>query len=129
MIELSDDGKLLRTFSVMRLLKDNGYVGLLYMSSIDDKNTAPCCDFLHTNDRGGVPNRMQEDLFKHGDVMISVRNINTVLVFDPATGKIKHMMIGHTVRQHDPTSWTARPSACSTTTTSRSRSTRRRAAS
>ena len=101
-VELSPQGRVLRTFSVPELLKQNGYEGLLYMSSIDNKSTAPCCDFLHTNDVEVFPGRMKEDLFRHGDVMVSVRNINTVFVFDPETRRIKRLLIGQFVRQHDP---------------------------
>jgi hypothetical protein len=101
-IELSQDGHMMRAISVPRLLRHNGYGGLLYMSSIDDVHDAPCCDFLHTNDVEIFRDRMKEGLFKHGDVMISVRDINTVVVFDPDTRKIRAIMIGRTVRQHDP---------------------------
>jgi hypothetical protein len=45
---------------------------------------------------------MKEGVFKHGDVMISLRNINTVVVFDPDTLKIRHVMTGTFLRQHDP---------------------------
>ena len=35
-------------------------------------------------------------------MLVSLRNINTVLVFTPATGKIKRVWTGAFVRQHDP---------------------------
>jgi hypothetical protein len=40
--------------------------------------------------------------FEAGDVMISLRNLNTVLVYDPKTKKIKWHQGGPFVWQHDP---------------------------
>ncbi len=45
---------------------------------------------------------MEEDFFSQGDIMVSLRNINTVFVFNRQSGKIKFICTGWFVRQHDP---------------------------
>jgi hypothetical protein len=45
---------------------------------------------------------MESQIFTKGDLMISLRNINTVLVFNPETLKIKFISTGKFLRQHDP---------------------------
>ena len=45
---------------------------------------------------------MESSLFEPGDLMVSLRNINTLLVFDPETLKIKFLSVGRLLRQHDP---------------------------
>jgi hypothetical protein len=47
------------------------------------------------------PRHLPEGVFKHGDIMVSLRNINTVLVFDPQSLKIRYLSAGQFVRQHD----------------------------
>ena len=59
-------------------------------------------DTLHMNDAEVFPRSLAPGLFRPGDVMISLRNINMVLVFDPATGKARHIFNGPFIRQHDP---------------------------
>ena len=54
------------------------------------------------NDVESFPDDMEPGVFKPGDLMISLRNINTVLVFDPDTLKIVYINTGGFVRQHDP---------------------------
>ncbi len=100
-LEVSPDGRVLRRFSVFDLLRENGLQGLLYMSSIDNASTTATGDTLHVNDVDVFPASMQPGLFKPGDVMVSLRNINVVFVFDPATRKIKQLVAGHFIRQHD----------------------------
>ncbi len=59
-------------------------------------------DALHLNDVEVFPAAMEEGIFSHGDILISLRNINTILVFDPDNLNIKFIKIGGFVRQHDP---------------------------
>jgi hypothetical protein len=102
-VKVSQDGELLEEISVLDLLLENGYQGLAYMRGNREENkVAGGGDSLHLNDVEVFPRSMQEGFFKHGDIMISLRNINTVIVFDPATKKIKFLSSGKVVRQHDP---------------------------
>ena len=57
---------------------------------------------LHLNDAEPFPARLKEGFFKKGDVMVSLRNINTVFVFNRESEKIKFIITGMFARQHDP---------------------------
>ena len=109
-LEISPDGKILREWYVADLLRQNGYVGLLYMGSLNNENTViqgddrllGKTDILHLNDVEPFPAKLQPGFFQPEDVMVSLRNINAVFVFNTETEKIKFMSVGKFVRQHDP---------------------------
>lgn len=99
---LSLDGKVLDEFSVIDVLQANGLEGLIYLSSVSNENTQVTGDTLHLNDVDIFPQGQESDLFKPGDLMFSLRNINAIFVIDPETKKIKFMSIGRVLRHHDP---------------------------
>ena len=101
-VEFSPDGKLLHSYNIYRLLQKNGLHGFMYLSSYEDESTAVTGDHFHTNDVDVFPSSMAPGEFAPGDVMVSVRNANLVFVFDPRTEKIKTVLAGRFVRQHDP---------------------------
>ena len=98
---VSPDGQLLKEYSIMDILKTNGYEGLMYMSTTSSRNPKVTGDVYHLNDVEVFPSTMKEGVFKQGDVLVSLRNINTVLVFDPQTLNIRFIRVGQFVRQHD----------------------------
>jgi hypothetical protein len=101
-IEVSSDGKILREWSIDDLLVDNGYGGLLHLGSLRNTALEASGDFLHLNDVEPFPSTMTPGFFGHGDVLVSLRNVNTVLVFNADTRKIKFVCSGRFTRQHDP---------------------------
>lgn len=101
-LQVSPDGRILREISVVALLQQNGLSGLLYLTAMDNWSTQVKGDTLHLNDVEPFAKQMQAGVFEAGDVMISLRNINTVLVFRLKNLKIKYMKTGSFVRQHDP---------------------------
>lgn len=101
-LEVSPEGEIIQEISVMDLLKENGLNGLLYMSSLDNLSTQVTGDTLHLNDVEVFPASMEPGVFAAGDIMISLRNINTILAFDQDNKKIKFLSTGGFVRQHDP---------------------------
>ena len=101
-LEVSQDGVVKTEISILELLHQNGLSGLLYMQASDNRNTTVSGDTMHLNDVEPFPSSMQPGLFAPGDLLVSLRNIHTVLVFDLASGKIKHAWTGDFVRQHDP---------------------------
>ena len=109
-LEVSPQGKILREWYVADILRQNGYTGLLYMGSLNNENTRiqgddrllGKTDILHLNDVEPFSNQMQPGFFQPGDVMVSLRNINTVFIFNVETEKIKYISTGEFVRQHDP---------------------------
>jgi hypothetical protein len=100
-IEVSPAGKLMRKIDIFDLLQRNGYPGSLYLQSNQDDANLVHGDGIHLNQVEVFPNAMAEGLFKHGDVLISLRNINSMIVFDPNTLVIRTFVFGKTVRQHD----------------------------
>lgn len=100
-LKVSADGEVLKEISIVDLLDHNGMLGLVYARSIwkDDSN-----GLMHINDieeldaerAAFFPN------FEAGDLMISARFQDLVLVFDPDTLDIKWYQRGPWVAQHDP---------------------------
>lgn len=101
-LEVSPDGRLQRELSVAELLIDNGLRAMLYMGTVANRSTKVSADTLHVNDVDVYPASAPAGLFRPGDVMVSLRNINTILVFDPANLRIKFLTVGKVLRQHDP---------------------------
>jgi len=100
---LDISGKLLREIAMQDIFIKNDLMGILYLSSL--QNTSPIIvsgDTLHLNDVEPFPASFQSDIFNPGDLLISLRNISTILVIDPATLKVKFLSIGRVMRQHDP---------------------------
>lgn len=101
-LEISPGGRVLRDIPIFDLLLRNGYDGLLFLQSTDELKTDVVGDMLHVNKVAVFPASMTEGIFKRGDVMVSMRNLNSIFVFDPKTLIIKSMIFGRFVRQHDP---------------------------
>ncbi|MBP8300894.1 MAG: aryl-sulfate sulfotransferase, partial [Planctomycetes bacterium] len=91
---VSPDGKVLKEWSVPELLRANGRQGLLCLANQDNFSTATSGDVTHLNHVEPFPNNLQAAFFQPGDVLLSLRNINTVLVFDSRTGAIRFACTG-----------------------------------
>jgi len=100
-LQVAPDGSILQEISVFDLLRDNHLPGALYLTS--NNNLAPYSsgDTLHLNDVEVFPASKAAGVFAPGDIMISLRNINTILVFS-ADWKLKYKVANQFVRQHDP---------------------------
>jgi hypothetical protein len=103
-LEVTPDGKVAAEWSVDDLLEANGFAGLRYLGTLENWSTQIEIegDTLHLNDVEPFPETMEEGFFRRGDIMVSLRNINTVFVFNRNDGKIKFISTGRFVRQHDP---------------------------
>ncbi|MCK4910649.1 MAG: aryl-sulfate sulfotransferase [Thermodesulfovibrionales bacterium] len=102
-LKVSPEGKLLEEISLLDTIVNSGYEGLL---SADKKNAVgsePIENPFHTNDIEVLSSDMAKafPLFKAGDYMVSIRNLNTIIVVDGETNKIKWTSTGVTIRQHD----------------------------
>ncbi|NOR19930.1 MAG: hypothetical protein GQ538_07555 [Xanthomonadales bacterium] len=79
----------------------------------DDQPTGSIWSFdrWHVNDVEPLPERFAEayEAFEAGDLLLSLRSINLVVVVDPATYAVKWWRQGLTRRQHDP-DWNERGS-------------------
>jgi hypothetical protein len=100
--KISLDGTILRNIDVLDVLHKNGLEGLMYLSTTSDKYTAVFGDTMHLNDVEAYPSGWPSQVFSPGDIMFSLRNINSVLVIDPETLQIKFRTTGRVLRQHDP---------------------------
>ena len=103
-LKVSEEGKILDEISIMDLLKENGLQGFLFMSSKAKSSNEVFAGHLHLNDVETFPSFKKEGFFKAGDIMVSLRNINTILIFRNIDGKLKYlsMVVGEFVGQHDP---------------------------
>jgi len=99
--EISPSGTILRRIRVLDLLRDNDLLGLIYLSSIEDAGTTVSGDLMHLSDVEVYAGPAGAGPFEPGDVLLSLRNISTVLVFDPDTGVVKYHLTGHFLRQGD----------------------------
>ncbi len=101
-LKVSPDGEILTEIRLFNLLKKNDLLGLLVMSTTSNHTTQVDGDLLHLNDVEVFPASKREGFFTHGDIMISLRNTNTILVFNQNDQQIKYQRTGSFVRQHDP---------------------------
>ncbi len=99
---VAPDGEIAREWSIPNLLKANGRQGLLCLASQDNFSPAVSGDITHLNHVEPFPDGIKQGHFRAGDVLVSLRNINTVFVFDRTTAAITFLSTGLFVRQHDP---------------------------
>lgn len=103
LLEVSPNGDIVNEWSVAGLLRQNGYAGLLGLAAHDAyAHYTIEKDIIHLNDVEPFPEGMTEGFFKKGDVLVSLRNINTVFVFNKLDSKIKYISTGRFIAQHDP---------------------------
>ncbi len=100
-LEVAPRGSILREWSISDLLHKNGWPGLLYLNTSQPHDQVRD-DRLHLNDVEPFPAGLDEGHFKEGDVMVSLRNTNTVFVFNRETEKITFICVGRFIWQHDP---------------------------
>lgn len=100
-LEISMEGSILSQKSIIALLIENNLPGLIYTSSQSNWHTVVTDDLFHLNDIEIFPKNLEPGVFKPGDIMLSLRNLNAILVLDK-NYKIKYTSIGKYIRQHDP---------------------------
>lgn len=105
-LRVSEEGKILNEITVLDILYKNGLdrhikkmlggpMGIV--RQMDD-------DITHLNDVESLSPSMAGEypLFEAGDLLLSLRNINLIFVFDPETKKVKWSSSAPFVYQHDP---------------------------
>ncbi|MEJ2138209.1 MAG: arylsulfotransferase family protein [Gammaproteobacteria bacterium] len=97
MLQVSPDGEILREIFVLKSIYDSGYGGVF-------ADTRKTMDITHMNDVEILDARMADkfELFDAGDILVSLRNLSTVLVIDGKTEQIKWRLQYPLVKQHDP---------------------------
>lgn len=87
-------GKTLKSISVSRMLVNNGYAGLV--AARLEKDVDP----IHLNEVEPIAD--SSEYWLPGDLMISLRNINTVFIYRPSNDSIVWLKNGPFYGQHDP---------------------------
>ena len=99
------DGAMLKSFTVFDILKANPDIDPLGIRQEDfPKGSVWTEDPFHTNDIEALPPELSGYYpeFSAGDLLISMRSLNLVMVVSPDDLKIKWFRQGYTRRQHDP---------------------------
>ncbi len=102
-LHISSEGEILTEFSVLDVILDNQYEGILY-GGHPGRPTIHHDDPLHVNDIRILTEEKAEHFpeVKAGDIMLSMRTISTILILDRHTLDIKWCMRGPFHRQHCP---------------------------
>lgn len=97
-LQISTEGELLNEWIVQDILLENGYAGVIDMLQGKGGHR----NEFHMNDVEPIPDSLSGVAFEKGDIVISLRDINTVFVYNQYSKLIKYMLTGKFVRQHDP---------------------------
>lgn len=92
--KISKDGKIIKSLSVSSLLVKSGLEYLLFGAANPLTNFDP----IHLNQIS--PILRDSGVFKKGQILISLRNISTVVLLDPETEKVCWHKIGPWMNQH-----------------------------
>lgn len=100
MVEVDDDGNVLRGLSILEIFVENGLEALISRPHVDEEFP----DLFHLNDIEELSSDLADafPLFEAGDLLISLRQPNLVAVVDPDTRAIKWHGKGGWAAQHDP---------------------------
>lgn len=90
---VSPDGEILNEYSFVDILLENSYRTLIYGIGQIEK------DRIHLNDVQPISRHTQNT--EMGDLALSSRNLSTVALFRPRTGKIIWLKTGPWLAQHD----------------------------
>ncbi len=103
LIRVSAEGEILEEWSLIDALYASGRQELLF-SGTGSSVASRVADPLHNNTVEILGAEMADafPLFEAGDIMVSFRNINTILVLDGRTRKVKWSTTGPFLGQHDP---------------------------
>lgn len=103
-MKVSEDGSVLIELSVPKLFYDNGLEALLTSTGKKSMAGSPESEIVHLNKIAELKSDIADDfpMFESGDLALSLRGYNMILVVDPDTRKIKWWRIGPWLRQHDP---------------------------
>jgi len=97
MVQVSPDGEILREIFIIQSMFDSGYQGTLKLSR-------KTLDLTHMNDVEVLDADMAEafPMFNAGDLLVSLRNMNLVVVVDGETEQVKWSFNHPLIHQHDP---------------------------
>lgn len=105
-LNVTSDGQVLEDIYVLDVLYENGlerYIPKM-MASVNPSEGEVRDDITHMNDVEPLDSSMADEypLFDAGDLLVSLRHVNLVFVFDPKTLEVKWHESDPFVYQHDP---------------------------
>lgn len=104
-MKISSDGEIVSEHSIPKILYDNDLGALLSSTGQTIRRTSSWDnEIVHVNKIAELPSELAKDfpLFSAGDLAISIRGLNLVLVIDPQHHQVKWWRVGPWLRQHDP---------------------------
>lgn len=99
-LQVSADGDVIESLDVIQLLFENGLDHYIF----EQHGPRPDGELLHVNDAEPLRPSMAKTypLFEAGDLLVSLRDLHLVFVFDPETRDVQWHAHGSFLRQHDP---------------------------
>lgn len=103
-VKISADGEIEREISILKAIYESNYPGLLFFVGNTSYWVHNTGDITHLNDVEVLNPEMAQHFktFKAGDILVSMRHNNTIMVIDGDTEKIKWALTHPFVAQHDP---------------------------
>jgi hypothetical protein len=105
-LKVSPEGEVLDELSILDAIFDSRLEGLLFANGDHDTEIRVPLDgdFTHLNDVEVLSPGLAQafPMFEAGDLLLSLRNLNLLLVVDPRIRRIKWTSMGLSLRQHDP---------------------------
>lgn len=106
LLKISPDGEILRDINALDLIYLSDLKRYLKKAPWGGKSrvTGPPTDILHINDVEPLPSSVADEypLFDAGDLVVSVKRLHLVFVFDPDTMAVKWHASDPFIAQHDP---------------------------
>jgi hypothetical protein len=106
LLKISPEGEVLAKISVLDAIFGSGLEGLLFANGAHDTALSVPLDgdFMHLNDVEVLTPALAPafPMFEAGDLLVSLRNLDLLMVVDPGTARVKWTRIGSFLRQHDP---------------------------
>lgn len=101
-VKVSENGTILEEISVLDLLYENDLQHLMF--KMNSRNVSVGGDVTHLNKVEPLPSSLADEYptFESGDLLVSLRDLHLIFVFDPATRRIKWATTDSLIRQHDP---------------------------
>ncbi len=102
-MHLSPDGAVLEEIPLMRAIFDGGYLGVVLGGSPSYPQTTDV-DPMHSNNINIVSKELAPrfPFASAGDILVSLRSVDSLILIDRKTHKVKWALRGPFLRQHDP---------------------------
>lgn len=105
LMRISEGGDILEEVSIPELMRENGLEAVLTANGNNFSATViERTELVHANKVAELPSDIADafTLFDAGDLALSMRQLNLIMVLDPVTKRVKWHQTGPWLRQHDP---------------------------